>query len=264
MQGTGTLRRLVRAVVGTVIAIDLAVAAAALGPAGAVHAAASAPPVRILVLGDSISAPEAWQGALGQLLDAAKVPHDIHTAAVAGVPCVHWVAPLPNLVSSYKPDLVVLECGTNDDPGATTYGEPTTGWALRSIIETVHAARPSKPIPVVVSLDQYSDPLLAPGWLWDANEPRTNDLLWSNLQRYLPPNHTGWIAGVADLQRIPATATYIDAGGIHPTAKGQQDIARLVYDAAAATMRWAGSTAPEPCDLYGHRPGYPRPTYRPC
>jgi hypothetical protein len=264
MHRSEALGRFVRAVIATAVAVDLVVAAAALGPASTAHAAAAKPPVRILVFGDSISAPEAWQGALGQMLDYAKVPHDIHTAAVAGVPCSYWVPQVAGIVASYGPDLVVLECGTNDDPNALSYGEPTTGWAFRSIVETVHAARRANPIPVVATLDQYSDPMLAPSWLWDANEPRTNDTLWANIQRYLPPNHTGWIAGIADLQRIPSTATYIDSGGIHPTAKGQQDIARLVYDAASGTMHWPKSTAPVPCDLYGHRPDYPRPTYRPC
>ena len=167
------------------------------------------------------------------------------------------------LLEAHEPDLVVVMCGTNDDPSARSYGEPTTGWALRSIIETVHAARPEAPIPVLPTLIQYSDPLVAPTWLWEDDEPRTNDLLWTNMLWYLKPWTPGWLAGVVDLQVIPATASYLRADGIHPTTLGQRTIGRLVYAAAAPSMGWP--ELPDPlCDLYGHRIGYPRPAFAAC
>lgn len=231
-------------------------------------------PVRILTLGDSRSSSGQWQAELSHLLDAAGVPHVISNPAVAGTSCSYWPPQIKGLVNAFQPDLVVLACGTNDNPATMTHGESATSWAFRSVVEAVHAYRPRNPARTLATLVQYSDPILAPGWLL-SNEPKTNDNLYSQMHYYLPPRtRPGWLAGIADLQAIPATATYLAAEpypgtpsgqiGIHPTAHGYWYMGRIIYDAARAVMGWPPATEPPLCDLYGHRQSYPRPAYTPC
>lgn len=231
------------------------------GPVGAKRMVtmAASDPVRILAVGDSITWGGQWQAELSRLLDKAGVPHAIDTEGVAGVGTMYWPARMRGILDAHKPDLVILATGTNDDVNAAKYGERATGWAFRSIVETIHGYRPDNPIKILPTLIQYSDPLIAPDWLL-TSEPITNDTIWTQIRGYLK---AGWFAGVADLQVIPATADYLDTGGIHPTARGYKAMGRIFYDAAHVGMGWPACTEPPLTGLYGHRKGYPRPSYLP-
>lgn len=213
-------------------------------------------PLRILAIGDSITADGRWQAKLDELLDAAGVPHVIETEAVGGTRCWYWAARIAALLAAHHPDLVILACGTNDDPNELAYGEPASGWAVRTVYEAVHASG-ARTLPVLIG---YSDPLVAPDWLLH-NEPITNDTIYRQIVRY----PASWLAGVADWELLGATPTYLDAGGIHPTARGYGYLGRIAYDAAAPAMGWPPVVVePPPCDLFGHRRGYPRPAYIRC
>ncbi|HUC90075.1 MAG TPA: SGNH/GDSL hydrolase family protein [Patescibacteria group bacterium] len=229
-------------------------------PAVQPKVAAAASPVRILTIGDSITAAGKWQTEFGRLLTQAGVPNVIETEAVGGTRCDYWIPRIKAILDAHQPDLVVLACGTNDDVNSKTYGESSTGYALRYITEAIHGYRPSNPIKVLPALIQYSDPLVAPDWLL-SSEPQTNDTLYRNMQ-YYPIG--SWLAGIANFQVIPATATYLDDGGVHPTDRGYRYMGRLVYNASYAVMGWPATTEAPLCDLYGHRKGYARPTYIPC
>jgi lysophospholipase L1-like esterase len=234
---------------------------------------AASGPLRILAVGDSITAGNTstgsgtWQAELDRLLTAAGVPHVIETEALSGSRCDHWPPLIAGLLAAHHPGLLVFYCGTNDDPNAMIYGEPATGWAFRSVVEAAHASG-AQVEPVLIG---YSDAALAPDWLL-ANEPRTNDILWPQMARYLPPNvPSAWFPGVANIQAMPGTAEYLDGDGcdpgvstcgIHPDAKGYRTVGRLVYDAAAPGMGWPPASAfgePPLCGMSGHRKGYPRP-----
>jgi lysophospholipase L1-like esterase len=258
----------VRRLIAAILALAATVACTA-EPRTAWHTlpGRTATPTRILVLGDSRSSNGVWQTDLGVLLAGNGVAVDIATAAVAGTRCGYWPDKIAGVLADTQPDLVVIACGTNDDPTEQVYGEPKTGWAIRYLIEAVHGYRPNNPARVVPALPQYSDPLIAFDWLL-TNEPQTADTLWVNINRY---SGSGWLAGVADFQRIPATADYLADErsaqypiglGIHPTTRGSEAMARIVYRAAAAQMGWP--PIGEQCGLFGHRNRYPRPTYTPC
>jgi lysophospholipase L1-like esterase len=253
----GLLYRLAAAVA----AVGLAVVPVASDPAP--------PPLHILAIGDSITAEGQWQIELGRQLDLAGVPHTIDTAALGGSRCSRWPPLMSSLMAQYQPNLVIIYCGTNDDPAEKLYGESATAWSFRYMTETAHAAGAQ----VLPALIGYSDGTQAPDWLWVANEPQTNDTLWSQMVRYLPPSSSGWFPGIANIQLMPGTAEYITGDtcnpatatcGIHPNAKGYRVIGRLMYDAAAPGMGWPPSTDPPLCGLAGHRKGYPRPSYVPC
>jgi lysophospholipase L1-like esterase len=226
------------------------------------------PPVRILAIGDSITWACQWQVELDRLLTKAGVPHVITTYAVPGSRCKYWVPNIDTILATVRPDLVYLYCGTNDDPNEKMYGETATAWSFRYLAERIHTYRPARPALLVPTLIGYSDGTLAPDWLWAVNEPKTNDTLWSQMTRYMPPNaNPSWYAGIANIQVMPGTAEYIAGDGIHPNAGGHRTIGRLMYDAAAGGMGWPAASSrgePTPCGLSGHRKGYPRPAYTPC
>jgi lysophospholipase L1-like esterase len=234
-------------------------------------------PVRILAIGDSITAACQWLVELDRLLTKVGVPHVISTYALAGSRCGYWDSSIDNVLSAARPDLVYLYCGTNDDPAETLYGEKATTWSYRHLVETIHTYRPAKPALVVPTLIGYSDGTMAPDWLWAVNESKTNDALWSQMTRYMPPKTSpSWYAGIANIQIMPGTAEYLEGDtclpstatcGLHPNAKGYRTVGRMMYDAAADGMGWpAANTVGEPplCGMSGHRKGYPRPGYRAC
>jgi len=252
----------------------------AIGSAGAVAVAATAPvrkaatdPVRILVIGDSRSSSGLWQPELCRLMAAGGITCDIRNEAVGQTGCVYWPDRIRALLAKHAPDVVAFFCGTNDDT-STAAARDRLGWAFRYTVESIRTYRPANPIKIVPALVQYSDPLIAPQWLLDG-EPRANDVLWTNMRYYLP---AGWFPGIADFQKIPATADYLDDGGIHPTLaggqpqvfvsaqtnKGYRTMGRIVYDSVYAGMGWPAPTEPPLCGMYGHRKGSPRPPYTPC
>lgn len=250
--------KIMKAFSRVVLAVVTLLATASAAPA---TAAVEQVPARILTLGDSITHDGAWQNETERLLTSAGVANTIVNVAVSGSDCGYWPSRIDALLATHQPDLVVLACGTNDWPAdRMPWGEPRSGWATRYVIEAVYAYRPANPAKTLPVLVQYSDPLIAPAWLL-ANEPATNDILYVNQLLYV---NGPQLAGIADLQMIPATADYVSADGIHPVARGYKAIGRTVYDAARASMGWPVTGEPALCGQYGHRAGYPRPTYTPC
>jgi lysophospholipase L1-like esterase len=199
-----------------------------------------APAVRMLTLGCSITASGGWQAELSRLCALVGVTLDVINAAVPGTRTTYWPDKIKGLLAQYNPDLVSLFSGTNDDPDEHIYGESATAWSFRYVVEQVHAYRPADPVKSAVALIQYSNPSVAPAWLL-RNERITNDTLWTQMKYYLP---LGWFAGVCNFQQIPPTAEYLDAGGIHPNAKGYRTMGHIVYDSIAAGMGWPPN--PEP------------------
>jgi len=229
-------------------------------------------PVRILAVGDSITAACQWQLELSRLLTAAGVPHVITSYGVGGSRCGYWPDKIGQVLAGSQPDVMVLYCGTNDDPGEMIYGETKTGWSYRYMLETAHGYRSPAPaiVPVLIGMSDWS---LAPSWLL-TNEAATTDNLWGQAYRYVPAYYS--VQGIAAVDRMPGTEVYLDGDGcdpasstcgVHPSAKGYRTIGRLIYDAAATTAGWPAATSigePVLCGMAGHRRGYPRPTYTPC
>jgi lysophospholipase L1-like esterase len=219
------------------------------------------PPVRILLMGDSITAGGQWAAELCRLMlqDAGRTC-DIRNAAVGGVDCAYFVPRVWDLLAQHTPDVVALACGTNEDINAFIYGEPRTSWSWRAVTEAVRAWNPA--VPMVTPFPMFADPLLAPAWLVNSL-PITIDRIYVEMMRCF----TCYVN--VDWTVIPATAPYQDTSGFHPTPKGYKYQGRRVYDALAIKMGWPATNEPPLCDLYGHRPGgYApwslRPPYTPC
>lgn len=218
--------------------------------------------LRVMTVGDSITASGFWQTEFSRLCSThAGVTLDIRNVGVGGSRTTYWPDRINGLMTQHNPDLVTFFTGTNDDMNETLYGEPATSWAWRATVESIRNFK-NPPISIVPCFIQYSDPI-AKYASYDPTgaEPITNDRIYAQWGKYNP---AGWFAGLADFQVIPATATYLDNGGIHPTDRGYKYMGRITYDAIQAKMGWPVCSEPKLCDLYGHRKGYDRPTYTTC
>jgi lysophospholipase L1-like esterase len=214
--------------------------------------------MRLLTVGDSITAAGQWQAELSRLCALTGVELTTVNVAVGGVATNYWPTRIKALLSQHSPDAVTFYTGTNDDVNGVMHGESATTWSFRSTVETIHEHRPSNRVVVIPAWIQYSDPLIAPQWLLDS-EPVTNDRIFGEIYR-----HRDWLSSVADFQPIPATADYLDDGGIHPTSRGYRAMGRITYDSLRARVGWPVCPEPPLCGMYGHRKGYPRPVYIRC
>lgn len=251
-------RRLLAALAALVLVLT---AAAPIGTAAATVSAL--PPLRILTLGDSITEGPtlgAYRGELGRLLDLAGVDHVWIVAAEGGIGCGGWVSRATGLVQQHTPDLVLLNCGTND--GAQASAAYWMQLSQRTLITNLLAGSPTvKVVPAWItyaSIGGYPYPDKAPAWLADTI-PVANDSLYTVLYGS-GGLHGPRVPTQVDLQGIPSQ--YLDAGGIHPTPSGHIVAGRLWYRALRVVYGWP-DLVPEPCGLDGHRPGWGTPTVVP-
>ncbi|TAK76036.1 MAG: arylesterase [Aquabacterium sp.] len=127
------------------IAQALALAAAAgltLRPRRA--SAATPPPQRILVLGDSLSAEyglkrgTGWVKLLEQKLAAEKIPADVVNASISGDTTSGGRARLAPLLATHKPTLLIVELGANDALRGLPLKESAAN--LQAIVEAARQA----------------------------------------------------------------------------------------------------------------------------
>jgi acyl-CoA thioesterase-1 len=87
-------------------------------------AAGTTPPAgsaaTILVIGDSLSAEyglernSGWVALLGERLKGKKAGYQIHNSSISGDTTSGGLSRLPAALQSYRPDLVIIELGSND------------------------------------------------------------------------------------------------------------------------------------------------------
>lgn len=230
--------------------------------------------LRILVVGDSISAPCAttpqggWCAPLGQHLADAGTTASWSYHVHSGWSCGQLGQDLGEQVTTATPDLVILQCGTNDGTTAGVVRDRVT-----AMIDTIRARRPGTAI--AVGFIGYSDPEInrkaGRSWLVGdlgegGREGDANDGIYQALaSRGLMSTPPAADLALYDLQRIPGNRTYLLDGndGIHPNQMGHAVMAAIMYRALRSRYGWADSI-PEPCGLYGHRTIYNPPTYTPC
>lgn len=252
-----TARRFASAVLAVTLVVALAGAAA--------RAAVDA--LRVLVLGDSITYDGGlyrWPAALSTLLTQQGVPNVVESEAFSGQTCLYLAQRVGQFLATHNPDVVYIQCGTNDKPTDLIGGEPQTGYAIRVLVETIHAYRPANPVKVVPSMVMYSDPFIWPGTA--DREYQTNGIFWQNYAYYLPPRVApfSWLTGWADWQNLPQDTDVLDGTGVHlQFPRGPALMANVAYRAAAPALGWP-LIAPA-CGLSGHPPGgTPRPTFVQC
>jgi hypothetical protein len=239
----------------TILAV-LLVAVAVLVPA--TSARTDPGPLRILVVGDSIAEPcstapvGGWCARLDVMLRAVDVVPQWSTLALPGARC-RWAADrIGAALNAHDPDVVLLNCGTNDDPKEKCWGESCTAWAQRVIIEAAHNSGAR----VATAFVGYPD-LLRFGS--QVNQEAANDAIYSNLGLY-----TTWNLGLANFQQVPGNPDYLP-DGIHPTGpKGADAYARIWFEVGAGRGWWPAGAALPLCGMFGRRAGYSVPAYLPC
>jgi lysophospholipase L1-like esterase len=249
--------------VAAAIAAAVILSAGVGAPAVARH---DPPPLTIFVVGDSISVGcdttplTGWCGELSTLLTQRSIAHTITGIIRPGWSCQAIQAEFEAAFNAKNPDLVIMNCGTNDAPPFAPYEPMGEKW--RSMVEYsyVHGALI---LPVFI---QYSNPEInqkaGRGWLVPA-EANANDTIYFNRQYYV--NAPNFFAGLADLQQVPGDWAYLNGGtdGIHPNAFGNWVYAALFYRALRAQYGWP-NTVPKPCGMFGHRSIYDPPAFTPC
>ncbi|MEV4384400.1 SGNH/GDSL hydrolase family protein [Micromonospora sp. NPDC049580] len=229
----------------------------------------------ILTIGDSItegatmagSVSDGYRAELGRLLDGACIPHRFVVAAAGGTTCGYWTSRMAALVTTHRPDLIVLACGTNDrlDDKSSTQIAAWEG-VYRGLLDT--ALDLDDDVIVWPSWVQYSagratpacttPPGPSPAWL-PASEAKVNDAIYRAVK--VIAEFGGRVPGWIDLQSIPEA--YLDQCGVHPTPGGYDVMGRLIFNAIAGSLVTPPS-APLPCGLTGRRPGGPIPNWTPC
>jgi hypothetical protein len=210
-----------------------------------------------MTMGDSItlaaeSGGESYRAELGRLLDQAGVAHRFVIAAHGGWGCRDWVPLAQNLVATERPDVVLLNCGTND--GGLPDFEGQYYWLINNLLSgNGWGTR------VMPSWVMYSAVPPGAAWLRDS-EPRANDAIY----RVIVPSvwkAQGRVVNFANTGAIPEA--YLDSGGVHPTTAGYTAMGRLWFE-ALRPVYGLPDIAPKTCGLTGRRPGGLTPAYLPC
>jgi len=238
-------------------------------PAGAACRA----PIKILTVGDSItegatmtgSVSPAYRAELGRLLDAACQPHEFVVAAKGGTTCNYWSDKMAGLMTTHHPDIVLINCGTNNRLDNKTPGERAAFGALyRSLFDTVVDSDPDVlawPAWIQYSAGTTNAACTAHGpitWL-RASQAMVNDELYRAMINVIDE----WgdrIPSFIDYQGIPEG--YLDDCGVHPTPGGYDMMGTIAYRKIAEKLGLPA--VPEPCGLTGRRDGYPVPARKPC
>lgn len=248
----------VKALSGVLLLGALLVVAALALPVPATGQAPVGPTVKIMAIGDSITEPCAstpaggWCARLGELLAGQGITVQWSALGVPGARCKWLAQNAPALIAATHPDVVLINCGTNDDPKEKCWGESCTAWGQRVLIEAAHGAGAR----VATAFVGYPDLLRFHS---QANQEAANDAIYSNLGLY-----QSWGLALANFQTIPGNPDYLP-DGIHPTsAKGVEAYAREWHRAGAAQGWWPALGAPTLCGLFGRRMDYPVPAYTSC
>jgi lysophospholipase L1-like esterase len=206
-----------------------------------VHAAN---PLRILLVGDSItvgySTGSGWRTTLQGLFESVGQPVQMEMVAVGGYGTSDLAPGFPYGLAALKPDLVLINLGTNDGWDIPGF-EARYDKMLSAVIDMTSAK-------VGLAFIQYSaSPPLA------ALEAAVNDAMYRRMYAHgflntIPPV---WFAGLANFQDIPPS--YLDSGGIHPTAAGYEIYAHKLYDAYRVSLGLPPIPYAYPA-LTGHRP----------
>ncbi|MET8039514.1 SGNH/GDSL hydrolase family protein [Micromonospora sp. NPDC005215] len=251
---------------GTPVAAQAAAAAACPAP--------GRPTVKILTVGDSItggatmteSVTAGYRAELGWLLDQFCVPHEFVVAAAGGVTCNYWSSRMADLVTTHRPDLILLNCGTNNNlSNATSAQIAAFESTYRGLFDTALDLDPD--VLMYPSWVQYSSghgtdgcttpPGPSPAWL-PASEAKVNDAIYRSM--LVIDEYGDRVPTWIDYQSIPEG--YLDQCGVHPTPGGYTVMGRLAYNTIAP--RLGVPQAPLPCGLVGRRPGYPVGQWIPC
>lgn len=187
-------------------------------------------PITVLSIGDSLtygtdgSATASYRAELSRLMNNAGQPHQWRVAAQGGTNCAYWADRINNLITQHSPNLIILNCGTNDTPTSNVEA------ALRTIFATAQARGVQIAGAFIGIPDMRSPENRARTYIYDWMH-NTNEAVKHVKASY--PN-----APFADNRRIPATLEWLQSDGIHWTDRANKAAAQLIYQAVRASRGW--------------------------
>lgn len=212
-----------RRFISTAIAALLLVA---LLPAG--RGRADADPVRILFVGDSLTANLGHMDQLRSRLDATGFQYEMFNGGVGGIGTPGVVIAVGGMIRATQPDVVVIGIGTNDDLSAYQGGyyvwQPLIGGPapapqdfeqrFRTLLDAVRRASPTTKM--LVALNQCPQTPPAPTWI---QMPAKNNIIYRSAFDMPAGRYTPQVAGFVVLNHIPSS--FMSPDGFHPSAAGQ-------------------------------------------
>lgn len=179
--------------------------------------ARAAPPPKLLVVGDSISAAyginshQGWVKLLQQRLTAKGYPHIVVNASISGDTTANGLARLPALLQRYQPAIVIIELGGNDGLQGLPLMQMQDNLEQMIRLSRKHDAR--------ILLTGIR---LPPNYGPDFNR-RFANVFHTLAQRYEVAFQPRLLQDVAD------HAELMQADGIHPLADGQAGILNNIW-----------------------------------
>lgn len=195
-----------------------------------------------LTWGENGATTDSYRLELSRLLNKTGQPHQWRVAAMPGTTCHHWALYIEAAIVQHNPDLIFLNCGTNDTPTDNTEADYRT-------ILSIAAAHDVQVVASLIGLpDMKSSTNIPRPYIYDYMK-QTNLAIKRALTSY--PN-----VAVANFERIPANPEWLKTDGIHWTVRADAGVAHLLYKAAQPTRGWKTLTQMgvyEMCGLNGVR-----------
>lgn len=208
------------------ILLALALAATALLIPASSRAEVPPTTLRVLFIGDSLTANLADMPRLRELMGGTSVDYQQFNAGVGGIGTPETTVEAAALINALHPDLVVVSIGTNDDmsggqafhyvtPGIGGPTPPVLNFAQRMVatLDRIRAASPT--VKILVSINQCTGPA-APAWIRMRDK---NNAIYVSAFDMAAGRYRPQIAGFVWLDRIPVS--YQSADGFHPGPAGK-------------------------------------------
>ena len=188
----------------------------------------SHPAVVLASLGDSLtyqpdgSATASYRGELSRVLTLAGQPHTWALGGIPGVKCSYWAANVEAFIVANQPDVILLDCGTNDTPTDDTQADYDT-------ILDVAAAHGVTVVAALIGIPDMRTPTNSVRPEIDDWMHLTNDRIEASLA-----SHPG--VRFIDTQRIPANLEWLQSDGVHWTARTMAAVGQLFYEPLAQIL----------------------------
>jgi len=234
-------------------------------------------PIVVVSMGDSLTEGTdpatrggtyaSYRAEMTRLMNRTGQAHTWVVQGIGGTKCSYWAARMASVLSTYHPNLVLLDCGTNDTP------TDDTASAYRTILAAVEAYNASGHNTVLVASLIGVPDMKSPTnsvrpyiekWMLD-----TNLAIASVIDPCFPASSCP-VVPYANMWKVPANhVEWLAPDGIHLTERSNAAYGQLFYQAAQVRMGWLTfeqmRMAPM-CGLSGtFRSTDPRPTgYQVC
>lgn len=183
--------------------------------------------ITVLSIGDSLTfgtagtVNDSYRAELSRLMNQTGQPHVWKMASFPGTKCSTWAGLINDVLTENKPDLIFLNCGTNDRPGDNTEQD----------YRTILSAATSRGVQVVAALIGVPNVCTIVGLARIAEMRAINVQIQAALADY--PQ-----VAYADFDRVPDNAKWMVWDFIHLLPRAEAAYGQLFYEAAQPIRGW--------------------------